>query len=244
MCFNIPLRTLERADVTPVLYDMIRRSSLPLKAVETVFAPDSTGFGTSKFEKWIDEKYGVPRRQSEWIKTHCCCGVKTGVITAAVIAGRNAGDSPQFPELITKTAENFTVKEVPADKAYLSADNLALVESLGGTPYIPFKINSVLGNTPTWDRLLHYFLMRRDEFLPHYHQRSNIESVFSAVKRKFGDAVRAKTDPAMTNEVLAKLVCHNVCCLIAAWYELGIDPAAWGPAPSPRPVLSLMRPGG
>jgi hypothetical protein len=29
------------------------------------------------------------------------------------------------------------VKEVPADKAYLSHDNLALVEKLGGTAYVP-----------------------------------------------------------------------------------------------------------
>jgi hypothetical protein len=35
---------LENPDLTPVLKALIVRSSLPLKAVETVFAPDSTGF--------------------------------------------------------------------------------------------------------------------------------------------------------------------------------------------------------
>ena len=43
------------------------------------------------------------------------------------------------------------------------------------------------------------------------------------VKRKFGDSVRSKTDTAMKNEVLAKFVCHNLCCLIAEMYALGIE---------------------
>jgi len=30
------------------------------------------------------------------------------------------------------------------------------------------------------------------------------------------------------NEVLAKFVCHNICCVIAAIYERGIDPVFWG----------------
>jgi hypothetical protein len=38
-----------------------------------------------------------------------------------------------------------------------------------------------------------YYSFRRDEFLKHYHQRSNIESTFSMVKAKFRDHVRGKT---------------------------------------------------
>ncbi|MEX2310099.1 MAG: hypothetical protein WD738_21180 [Pirellulales bacterium] len=47
-------------------------------------------------------------------------------------------------------------------------------------------------------------------------------------KAKFGDGVRSKTEVAMRNEVLAKILCHNICCLICAMYELGIDPVFWG----------------
>ena len=75
-----------------------------------------------------------------------------------------------------------------------------------------------------WAKLFHYFNLNRDEFLSRYHQRSNVESTFSMAKAKFGDSVRSKTDIAMTNEVLAKFVCHNICCLISAMYELGISP--------------------
>jgi transposase len=248
LSFNTAWKCLQNPAVTPILYELIRRSALPLRAVDVDFAVDSTGFGTSKFEKWYDEKYGVTRQKCEWIKAHCCVGVKTNIITAAFIGERNAADSPQFGDLLQTTAQNFTVREASGDKAYLAADNLALVDALGGTAFIPFKINSVLGKTPLWDRMFHYFQMRREEFLAHYHKRSNVESTFSAVKRLFGDAVRSKTPTAMVNEVLAKLVCFNLTCVIHEWYELGIDPADWGmpkrgEESGPPAILPLIRPG-
>jgi hypothetical protein len=48
------------------------------------------------------------------------------------------------------------------------------------------------------------------------------------IKAKFGDHLRSKTDRAMTNEALCKILCHNVCCLIQSHYELGIAAEFWG----------------
>jgi len=61
----------------------------------------------------------------------------------------------------------------------------------------------------------------------HGTRRSNVESTFSMIKRKFGNDVRAKTDTAMVNEVLCKLVCHNLCVLI----QLGIETLFWQDEP-------------
>jgi len=58
---------LESPELTPVLNALIVRSSLPLKTVETVFAPDSTGFSTSRFIRWYDEKYGAERSGRDWV---------------------------------------------------------------------------------------------------------------------------------------------------------------------------------
>jgi transposase len=202
--------------------------------VETTFAPDSSGFATSRYAKWFDEKWGVNRQKAEWVKCHLVCGVKTNIVTAAVVDEKNSGDCPQFAPLIKRTAENFTVKEVSADKAYLSNENLELLESLGGTAFIPFKSNSLASGTPLWERMYHYFAYRRDEFLNHYHQRSNVESTFSMIKRKFGDSLRSKTAIALRNECLAKVLAHNLCCCISAWYELGIEPAEWAVTQKPN----------
>jgi len=56
----------------------------------------------------------------------------------------------------------------------------------------------------------------------HYHKRSNVETAYSMIKAKFGGSVRAKTPVAQVNEVLAKVLCHNICVLIQSIYELGI----------------------
>jgi transposase len=218
---------MESADLAPILMDLIRQSSLPLRAVEKTFAIDSSGFSTCRYTRWFDEKYGTNRQQADWVKAHLCIGTKTQIVTAVFVDEKNSGDCPQFKPLATATAENFTIDEMSGDKAYLSNDNLELITALGGTPFIPFKSNSLPGGAEVWRRMFFYFAMNREDFLSHYHRRSNVESAFSMIKRKFGDSVRAKTDTAMKNEVLAKILCHNLCCCISAWYELGIEPSEW-----------------
>jgi hypothetical protein len=44
------------------------------------------------------------------------------------------------------------------------------------------------------------------------------------VSRKFGGYVRTKTDRDQMNEVLCKILCHNICVVIQSIYELGIAP--------------------
>ncbi|MBX9581008.1 MAG: transposase [Gemmataceae bacterium] len=236
--YNFVFKLLDDEAVTPVLRDLVTRSSLPPRAVETRFAVDSSGFSTSKFERWFDAKYGVERRRSTWVKTHLCVGVDTHVVVAAEIG--DAHDTKMFPGLVGTAADNFPLCEVVADKAYLSNENLELAEDLGARPYIPFKVNSVPGAPGTvWNRLYHQFALNRDEFLRHYHQRSNVESAFSMVKRKFGDSVRSKTPTAMAN-VLCKLVAHNVVCCIHEAHVRGI-PVGFGPKPEPEPEPRILR---
>ena len=42
------------------------------------------------------------------------------------------------------------------------------------------------------------------------------------IKMKFGGAVRSKTPTAQVNEVLVKILCHNICVLIQSFYEFGV----------------------
>ncbi len=67
-------------------------------------------------------------------------------------------------------------------------------------------------------------MLNRDEFLQHYHKRSNNEIVFHMVKSKFGDSVRSKEWVSQMNEVLLKILCHNICVVIQEMHELGIKP--------------------
>lgn len=111
-----------------------------------------------------------------------------------------------------------------ADKAYLGHDNLAAIEKAGAVPYVPFKTNSKAGGSPAWRRMYAMFVLREEEFLAAYHKRSHVETTFSAIKRKFGGAVRSKTFTAQRNEILCKILCHNLSVLVHAIHELGIEP--------------------
>ena len=90
-----------------------------------------------------------------------------------------------------------------------------------------FRDNATGNIGGAYQQMFHYFMFRREEFLQHYHKRSNIESTFSMIKRKFGDSLRSKTDVAMVNEALCKILCHNLVVLIHETYELGVDPVFW-----------------
>ncbi len=238
-------RFFEDPDLAPVLQSLIVRSSLPLRAVETVFAPDSTGFSVSRFVRWYDEKFGVTKSGKDWVKAHAICGVKTNIVTAVEIGGRDANDCPFLPSLVSQTAANFKVGEVVADKQYLSKENLAVVEALGAAPFIPFKSNNKANGDSIWDRLFHYYQYRREEFLKHYHARSNAESTFGMLKAKFRDHVRSKSDVAMRNEVFCKFLCHNICVCIQSQLELGVSAEFWPDEPEGERavVLPLVRPG-
>lgn len=227
--YNSVLRYLEDPDMTAILRAMIAESARPLASVEQDFAADSSGLTTSRFESWYDHKYGVIRRQHEWVKVHIMCGVKTNVITAVEIKGKDAQDAPQLPALLNQTAAGkFTMREVSADKVYASLDNYAEIARHGATPFIPFKSIHTGKGGGLWAKMYHFYNYNRDEFLAHYHKRSNVESTFSMMKAKFGDSLRSKTDVAMVNETLCKILCHNVCVLIQSAYELGIKALFWG----------------
>ena len=153
------------------------------------------------------------------------CGTKTQIVTAVDISGWAANDTTYFVPLVQRTAEHFRVAEVSADKAYLSHKNLKAVEVAGGMPFVPFKSNTVEPTEAgTWAKMYHLFMHRRDAFLDHYHQRSNVETAYSMIKGKFGSALRSKSDVGQVNECLCKVLCHNVCVLIQEMHELGIEP--------------------
>lgn len=217
-------RYLEKPELTPLLKVLIEESAAPLACIEEDFAADSTGFGTCVYRRWFDAKYGREMSEHTWLKAHAMIGTVTNVVTAVNVTGSDGADSPELPHLITVTDRRFTMKAVAADKAYLGHDNLAAIETVGAVPYIPFKSNSKSAGPAAWCRMWGLFMFKKEEFLQHYHRRSNVESTFSAIKRLFGGSVRSKDFVAQVNEVLCKILAYNLTCLVHAMYELGIVP--------------------
>jgi hypothetical protein len=152
-------------------------------------------------------------------------GTLTNVVTAVRVTNAHVADCPTLPDLLATTVKHFGVKEVSADKAYLSKPNLHAIEKVGAVPYIPFKKDSVgmKSKSRPWQKMYYRFAIETDEFFEHYHRRSNVESTMSAIKRKLGAAIRARGTDSQTNMVLAKVLLYNLTCLVHAMAEFGIE---------------------
>ncbi len=228
--FNSVLRTIREPGLESILRTLVEESARPLATVESLFSPDGTGFATQSYVRWFDHKHGKDGRVQTWVKLHVVVGTHTNIITAARVTTGHVNDSVMLPSLINATtAAGFKIAELSADKAYLSHDHLALIEAHGARPFIPFKGNSRSTGSPAWERMHGWYTANAPDFLAHYHRRSNVEATFSALKRKFGENVRAKTLSAQVNEILLKCVCFNVSRLVHSIHVLGIDPKFWTP---------------
>jgi len=233
--FAVASNLLTRPEVTAILYRILSLSALPLAGLEDggAVAPDSTGVQTTSFGGWREEKHGE-KRQKKWLKVHAMVGTKTHVIMRAIVSDKNSGDAPEFAPLLRGAVEDgFRPATVVADKGYLSADNYALAASLGIEPFIPFRagtvsneVNRIRGvlKPESWVKAYHLFQANRTEFDRNYHRRSNVESVFSSLKRKFGENIRSRTPVAQVNEVLCKLIAYNLTVVVHEMFESGISP--------------------
>lgn len=188
------------------------------------FTVDSSGFRCSSFGYYCEEKHGI-KRVRNWLKAHICTGVDTNVVTDVIITDEHAGDSPQFPKLIRNTSDYFVIGEVSADPAYSSDQNHKIVDALGGKAYILFKKNAT-GKTggALWKKAYHYFQLNKDEFMDHYHKRSNAESTFSAIKMKFRETIKSRNRVAQINEMLCKIIVYNITVVIRCMFKMGVTP--------------------
>jgi len=224
--FNAVGKVLNNEGSTQILHELLTLSALPLKSIESSFSPDSSGFSTTKFGEYCRQKHRE-RKYHRWVKAHILVGAKTNIIASAIITQEDGADSPQFKPLVNDAHTNgFEIKEIPADKAYSSRDNHDIADGIGATAYIPFKSNATgkSRGSMIWSKAYHYFMFKREEFLEHYHKRSNVETAFMMIKSKFGEKLKSKNWIAQQNELLCKLITHNIVVLIHEMHELGIKP--------------------
>jgi transposase len=223
--FNAPSKLFNNPDMTAILHKLVTLSALPVAGLENDFSVDSTGFRTNTFSAYNGEKHGQ-KKEHQWLKAHMCAGTKTNIVASIAITDGDSADSPQFGHLVRKTAEGFIINEVSADMGYSSRNNLDIVGGIGANAYVPFKKNATgkADGSALWSKMYHYFQLNRDEFMEHYHKRSNIEATNAAIKRKFGETLKSKNPTAQVNELLAKIVAYNLTVVIHEMYENGINP--------------------
>ncbi len=222
--FNSILNMFRDSSLTKTLLNLVEISALPLRQFEESASVDATGFSINNFSRWFDIRTKEDSKKRDWLKLNIISGNKTNIVISLIVSEGTAGDSPALIPLVKSAGRNFQLKDVCADKAYLSRNNLNAIAGIGATPFIPFKSNSKENarGCRLWKLMYQFCHDNKEEFDRHYHQRSKIESTIWMIKKNYRNSIKTKTFTSQINELLVKCLCHNLAVLVQESFELGL----------------------
>ena len=105
---------------------------------------------------------------------------------------------------------------VYADSGYLSANNCWVIVMKGETPFIHPK-KTTTGKSrkeQPFTEMIKRYNQNKEEWLKKYHQRSIIEAVFSALKRRLGGFVTSIKRRIQHTEIALKIIIYNLMILV------------------------------
>jgi len=171
-----------------------------IRKADTV-AVDATGFELESKSYYYRTVWNSDRKKKtkKFMKLNLAVDKKQRRILSYKIWKSRAHESRDFIELL----KDLKVKYVVADAGY-SSKKLRdfVIYKLKALPFIPKK------KTEGVYRFRGRRILKFEE--KKYHRRSNIENVFSCIKRKYGAVLRNRTAATQKVEVISKLVAHNV----------------------------------
>lgn len=232
-------------ELAPILHECIEFTASVLRPYESDFAVDSSGFRTSNYMRWTEEKWGgkssaegneaedaedsdlVERKSREWLKAHIVVGTNTHIVVSARVDGWRSDDFGQFIPLFQRVTRLFDVKRISADMAYTGHENFNAADSWGATLFTPFHhrhLRPATSDQSPWASAYRMFYDNFNDWFPIYHRRSLSETAFSTIKRLLDETVRSKTPVAQINELLLKVLSHNIVVIIHQIFEMDLHP--------------------
>jgi len=154
-------------------------------------------------------------------KTHLAVSSQFMFIMNWKITRYKKNDCPFFKKLL---APFKLLGIITADKGYLSRANFQLVADKGGEAFIPFKKGKKKGSTakpkgsPAWKAAFYFWKTLNGIYMSIYHQRSRIEAVFSALKRRYGDRLYCRKAGMRRKEMAMRFIAYNLRLLICHQY--------------------------
>ena len=161
-------------------------------------------------EKWQLKKKGYP-------KIHIAVNIKTKEIPALEVTDEKVHDGKIMPKLIEQVLENsnnIKIKSALGDGSYGSDENFKYLQKKRIRPAIKVRKNSVtslknnsLRNREVYSQskdLLKWKKSRK------YGKRWMAETVFSSIKRMFGEYVSAIKCQNMIKEMILKVSLYNL----------------------------------
>jgi hypothetical protein len=152
------------------------------------------------------------RRLSAMPKLSVAVASGCHLILAAKVRTGNGSDAPDFDELLFRSWKRAQVKVVVADAGYDSEANHCIArQDMGVRSIIPPGIGRPTSKLPSgrWRRhMAKRFAKKADQ--KQYGQRAQSETVHSMMKRNQGSALRSRTPERRKQEMLLRVLTHNI----------------------------------
>lgn len=173
--------------------------------IKSMFAGiDATGFGHGQSSYYYTKRAKLRRK---FVKMSAISDMKSQIICAIKIRHRTRHDSIDFGPLLQKANGVIPIGTVVADKGYDSERNHVQSDSLGIASIIPPRYE----NVPVYKtRGYHRKRLKRygyDKTL--YHQRNKTETIFSVIKRMFGENVTSRKISTQNRELFHRVIAYN-----------------------------------
>ncbi len=236
--FNTLRRYMVDPRITVILGILLIFIIQPIVALETVFASDATGYGTSRKSEYYtvvvnshakkdtkNKKLLQKKKKKDFVKLHVTIGTFSQMVVCAVTTIGKRNDQTQFETMVKMVSSVFKIKEWLGDAGYLSRKACNLVTKQHGIPFFWPKSNSTAKSRGSyaWSDMITMFKNNLEFFKKHYHQRSKVESVFSSIKNYFGSTVLSRRIEGQLNELLFKVLAYDICRLGEVAYYMKID---------------------
>jgi hypothetical protein len=182
---------------------------IPIPDEDVVIAVDSTGMKVTNRGEWMREKHGKVRRG--WLKVHVAVDVESKKLLSIEVTEEKIADSKVLRPLL----KNINITASLMDGGYDSKDAFDFMKEKGvDCPGIKIRENAVVGEeqSPRSNSVLEYKKMGYKGWrqMHQYGRRWAVEGVFSAVKRIFGETVRASSIDSMISEIKRIFALYNI----------------------------------
>lgn len=178
---------------------------------------DSSGIRIFARSIWFCIRIKKDISKKECDKVHLAVCADLLLVLNWKITNGKRHDSPFFVILLKPF---HWLGNVMADKGYLARKHFQFVADRKGQAYIPFKKGKKKGSTdspkscPAWKFAFHFWKTLNGLYMGIYHQRSRIEAVFSAIKKRYGDKLNCKSARMRRREMSLRLLAYNIRILI------------------------------
>lgn len=169
-------------------------------------AIDGTGFDNTHPSMYYQNKYGVNKGYKNYINTHILTDLFTKLILNIETCDHRKHDTQFFIPLVDPLKQELN--SVLADKGYDSMELRNFCWKNKITNHIDFRYFGPV-RTNNKDRNNAKKRFRRKI----YRKRSIVESVISAVKRRFGDFVTSRKQDNQQKQVILKVLAYNITIL-------------------------------